>query len=149
MLRGVLGVLSGILLINSFTTYGGAGVGLLLIAADQHTPQDLAFRNTVLGVFGVVVATLMLCLAFLLLAEFLQKKIHFTKILSAVVVPLVIVFSLIHIAAYLGLGKIQDADLGKFIDGFVLYAVQALASLALFVIVHRMTPQAPSQQTAD
>jgi hypothetical protein len=89
-------------------------------------------------------AILMLGLAVLLFTEFLQKKIRFTKILSVVIVPLVIVFALIHIAAYLGLGKIQDADLGKFIDGFVLYAAQALAALVLFVIVHRMGLQKPS-----
>lgn len=138
MLRGVLGVLSGILLANSTTAYGGAGIGLLMLAADQHAPVDLAILSAALGAFAVVMDILMLGLAFLLFVEFIQKKLHFTKILRVVIVPSLIVLSLIHIAAYLGLERIPNAELGKFIDAFVSYAVQALAASILFVLVHQM-----------
>lgn len=95
MLRGILGVLAIILLSFTLTNYGGAGVSLLSIAADQPTPRDLVFLYTALGVFGVVMDILMMGLAFLLFAEFLQKKIHFTKILRFVIVPSLLVLSLV------------------------------------------------------
>lgn len=146
ILRSVLGAMSGILLANIVTTYGGVGVGLLSIAADQHTPADLVVVNIIVGVFGIVMEILLLCLAFLLFAEFLPKKIHFTKILRVVTVPSLLVFSLVHVAAHLGQGNIQHTELVNFIDGFVPYAVQTLIALALFVVVHRMTPHKLSHE---
>lgn len=144
MLRAVLGVSSAVLLAIGLTSYGGAGASLLSIATDRETPGNLIFLYSVLGVFGVAIAAAMLCLAFLLFAEFLHKKRHFTNILRVVIVPLLLVLSLAHIAAYLGLGKIQNTELVKFVDGFVLYAVLALGALALFVLVHRMNPHKSS-----
>lgn len=138
LLRGMLGILSGVLLVNSFATYGGMGISLWLIAADQQAPQDLALKNIFIGTFGVVIAVLMLGSAILLFAEFLQKKIRFTKKIGNGIVTSVIALSLIHIVAYLGLGQIQDVYVGKFIDGFVFGAAQALIASILFLIVKQL-----------
>lgn len=145
MLRGMLGVLSGFILANSLPTYGGVGVNLLLFAVDRHTPEQNVFLYSVFGVFALVMTVLLSCLAFLLLAEFIQKKFHFTQILHVVIVPSVLTFSLLHIAVSLGLVKIQDIEFRDLlIDSSLPYPVLTLASLALFVLVHRMTPRKPA-----
>jgi len=139
LLRSTLGILIGISTVTILVAYGGVGVNLLLAVYRGEVPHEsLLFYRVVVGYFlGVVL--LLLVAGVLTLAEFVDWKIRNQKGLICTTISLLLVLGIVHLAMFLGVGRISDQEVKSlFVDGAVPYAVLIIIVVGLFVVLHRL-----------
>jgi len=96
IVRGTLGLLTGLLLVINLPTYGGIGINLLFFAADRGVPPESTLYRIV-GMYSLTMTVLLVFLALLLISDFTSWKPKHIRSFKVVTGSLMAIFSLIHV----------------------------------------------------
>jgi hypothetical protein len=146
MLRGLIAIAVGLLLVEALTAYGGIGVNLLFFFDSLGMPQQESLWYNIVGIYSITMTILLACLAFLLLTEFTEWKLKFSRELLLVVAPSLCVLALMHVSAYMNIVKIQGPEIiEQFINGFIYYALSTLGAILLLSVIRWIGRQQKGQ----
>jgi len=135
LMRGLMAIISGLLIVTCLVAYGGIGINIIFFAADRGISLgNMSYR--VLGIYSLAMTLVLTSLAFLLIAEFNKWKLRQSRSLFYVVVTSIFLLISAHFLAYLNMTRVADVEIREwFIDGAIYYPLAVFAALMLFTVV--------------
>jgi hypothetical protein len=129
--------LIGIAIVTILTAYGGVGVNLLLAVYHNEVPRESVALYTIVVLYFLGVAFLLLMAAVFTLAEFSNWTIKHHRVLGHTTFSLLLALAIVHTVAFFS--SVSDQEVKKlFVDESMPYALLTFVLVGLFLILRRL-----------